>query len=309
MEIQKRQEGVGKRKTRHLPVLTREVIDLLRVKKNKKYIDTTVGGGGHTEAIIAAGGKVLGLDADELALKMAAERLSSACPADALNLVHGNFANLEAIARQAGFYPVSGVLFDLGISSDQLEDAKKGFSFSKEGPLDMRLDPKIQGVTAADLINSLTRKELYEIFFELAGEKLARHITAVLERTRRLEPIKTTRQLALLVEKVYRQHGYKWSRIHPATKVFLALRMVVNSELENLKTALPQAVRLLKKEGRLVVISFHSGEDRIVKNFLREQEKEGILKTITKKPIEPTKEEQERNPRSRSAKLRAGVKQ
>lgn len=291
----------------HRPVLVKEVERFLAVAKNGLYIDTTVGGGGHSKRIIALGGKVLGIDQDRKVLKVAAKHLASACPPGVLHLAHGNFVNLKKIARKYHFVPADGILFDLGLSSYQLEEEGRGFSFLKDEPLDMRMDPENQGVTAFVLVNSLPKRRLHEAFYQLADEQLARPIAQAIYRTRSLKPIATTGELARVVEKVYRKRRVR-SRIHPATKVFLALRILVNSELENLKKGLAQAFEILNPEGRLVVISFHSGEDRIVKNFLKERQKAGEAEILTKKPVGPEKEEIEKNPRCRSAKLRALVK-
>jgi len=316
---------------RHKPVLKDEVKKFLAIKKNGLYIDTTVGGGGHAKEIIKVGGKVLGIDRDRKALEMAAKHLSSACfagrqacPArqrvgyqtrlgglpSVLCLAHGNFANLKKIAKKYHFLPCDGVLFDLGVSSYQLEEKGRGFSFSKDEPLDMRLDRKRQKITAAMFVNGLSKRKLHQAFRQIADEDLSWPIAQAIYRARRLKPIETTRQLAGIIEKVYRRFGrYKRClRIHPATKVFLALRVLVNQELENLEKALPQAVEILRPQGRLVVISFHSGEDRIVKNFLKDKEKVGEAEILTKKPIKPGEKEIRENPRSRSAKLRALVK-
>lgn len=286
----------------HEPVLLKEVVDFLRVEEGEKYIDATVGGGGHTEAILKLGGKILAIDCDPEAIKAARRYLASACPPGkhcSWRLVSGNFKDLYQIAKKANFLNVSGILFDLGVSSYQLEKGKRGFSFNQEGPLDMRMDPKLK-VTAADLINGLNKGELNEIFTKFGQEHFSRRIAEAVCRARGLKPIKTTRQLAEIISQAVPKKG----RLHPATRVFLALRIAVNDELNNLKKALPQALGLLKPKGRLAIISFHSGEDRIVKHFFKEQGEKGELTIITKKPVQPTIEEVERNPRSRSAKLR-----
>lgn len=287
----------------HEPVLLKEVIDYLRVKKGRKYIDATVGGGGHTAAILKLGGKILAIDCDPEAIKAARRYLASACPPGkhySWRLVSGNFKELYQIAKKANFLSVSGILFDLGVSSYQLEKGKRGFSFSQEGPLDMRMDPRLK-VTAADLVNGLNKGELNEIFTKFGQEYYSRRIAEAICRTRELKPIKTTGQLVEIINQALPKRK---SKIHPATRVFLALRITVNDELNNLKKALPQALELLEPRGRLAVISFHSGEDRIVKQFFKGQEEKGKLTVITKKPVRPTREEIKKNPRSRSAKLR-----
>jgi 16S rRNA (cytosine1402-N4)-methyltransferase len=308
----------------HKPVLLKEVLEFLQVKKGERYVDATLGEGGHAEAVLKTGGIVLGIDQDPEAVTRAKKRLQFACPtpkkafrgspsAPPWKVVQGNFANLEKIAKKHCFEDIAGVLFDLGMASFQLAEARRGFSFQLDGPLDMRMDPRL-GVTAADLVNSLSEGELDELFKKMADEHLARPIAHVLVRARRLKPITRTKQLADLVVEVYSKRK-KLGRIptcrqarHPATRVFQALRIVVNSELENLKKALPAAENILKPGGRLVVIAFHSGEDRIVKNFFKDQAEKGRLKVLTKKPVRPSLTEVKANPLSRSARLRAGMK-
>lgn len=287
----------------HKPVLVKEVLEYLDVRRGKRYIDATVGGGGHTEAILQKGGAVLGIEQDPKALEHAERRLS-AC-SGVFRLVQGNFADIRRIAQGAGFNKADGILFDLGFASFQVDDPKYGLSFAKEGPLDMRLDPNL-GVTAADLVNGLPENELYELFKEIGEEKYARAMARAICRRRSVAPFKATRDLAGVVEEIVSKkergiRGIRRKKIYPATKVFMALRIAVNSELDNLKEALPQAVDLLKVGGKLAVISFHSGEDRIVKEFVRTSR---VLKELTKHPVRPTEQEIEENPRARSAKLR-----
>lgn len=290
----------------HKPALLKETIEFLNICPGKRYIDATVGGGGHSEAILKKGGIVLGIDCDPEALRAAKERLSSACPGAPWRLARGNFANLKKIAKKIGFGKVAGVLLDLGVSTYQLETGRRGFSFKKDGPLDMRMDPSLQ-VTAADLVNKLGENELYEIFKKFGEERFARRIAGAICRARRLKPIINTNQLAEIILRARPRRG-RFDRTHPATRCFQALRIAVNDELNNLQKALLQAFEILEPKGRLVVISFHSLEDRIVKWFLKEKEAEGKMTILTKKPIRPGKEEVDLNPRSRSAKLRAGEK-
>jgi len=296
----------------HKPVLLKEAIEFLAVKSGEKYIDATLGGGGHSEAILKSGGILLGIDCDPEAIEAARRRLSSACPAPlnagpgaSWRLVRGNFGDLKEIALKNDFFPVAGVLFDLGVSSHQLETDYRGFSFNLKGPLDMRMDPDLK-VTAADLINCLGEHELAEIFFKFGEEKFSRRIARAICRARQLAPIKTADELAEIILRARPRQG-RFDRTHPATRCFQALRIAVNDELNNLKKALPQALEILKPGGRLVVLSFHSLEDRIVKNFLKEKAEKGEIKILTKKPIRPTEAEIKENPRSRS-KLRAGEK-
>ena len=285
----------------HRPVLLKEALAYLNVRRGKKYIDATVGGGGHTAAILREGGIVLGIDVDSQAVDFAKERLAAEFSIFnfQFSIVRGNFKNIEKIARENGFYPVAGILYDLGLSSYQLEQSGRGFSFQKDESLDMRADQSLS-VTAADLVNGLSEKELVKLFEKYGEESRARAIAGAIIRSRWDEPVRTSRELADIVAQVVK----KDKRIHPATKVFQALRIAVNDELNNLKSSLPPAFGLLEPKGCLVVISFHSLEDRIVKHFFREIDGERG-KILTKKPVTPTKEEIEKNPRSRSAKLRA----
>lgn len=282
---------------RHIPVLPDKVLDFLSPQKGKKIIDATLGDAGHTQLFLAKEAEVLGIDADNENIIRAVKNFPH------LTAIHGNFSKICDLAKANGFVQVDGILFDLGYSSTQLQDPKKGISFLNDGPLDMRLDPTTQGVTASDLLKVLTVKQLYELFIEYGQEKRARIIADAIVRARLVRPIETTAQLAQIVESVSpRRSGDK---IHPATKVFQSLRIAINSELDNLETALLQSVELLKPGGVLVVISFHSLEDKIVKNFIRSN---FLLENLTAKPIVPDFLEVQNNRRARSAKLRAARK-
>jgi 16S rRNA (cytosine1402-N4)-methyltransferase len=298
---------VKKSEVYHIPALLHETIQLLNVKPGKKYIDATLGGGGHSEEILKRGGILLGIDQDPEAITFAAKRFKQACPGlTPPRLVQANFKDIKAIALESGFDRVDGILFDLGVSSHQLETPERGFSFNQEGPLDMRMSPELS-VTAKDLVNVLNEGELAELFWKLGEEKFARRYAKAIVSARKISPILTGDQLAQIILREAPKRG-RFDRTHPATRVFQALRIAVNDELHCLQIALPQTIGLLNKEGRLVVLSFHSLEDRIVKNFFLEEERKGVLKVIAKKPLTPTKEEVEFNPRSRSAKLRAAEK-
>lgn len=283
----------------HISVLLQETIDALQVKSGKKYIDATLGSGGHTEEIIKKGGVVLGIDQDQDAIAYTKEKFASSNEST-VQVVQGNFNNIEEIAKQHGFSTVSGILLDLGVSSHQFDDATRGFSFQGDNPLDMRMDKHLS-VTAKDLVNGLTKGELIELFEKYGEEYFAKRIAEKITMQRLESPIETTGELARLIASCYPKGMHK---IHPATKVFQALRIAVNDELGSLKQALPQSVALLEKGGRLVIISFHSLEDRIVKELFEKFEEQGQGKVITKKPIVPSEGEIAKNRKSRSSKLR-----
>lgn len=283
----------------HQPVLLKEVLKGLEVKPGKWYIDATLGDGGHTLGILKQGGKVLSIDVDPKAIERAKDRLQGeGFGEEDFRIVKCNFRELDKLIQTETKF--SGVLFDFGVSSLQLDSPERGFSFGKEGPLDMRLDPNLS-VKALDLLKGLNKGELYELFSKLGEEKLARPVAESIISSREL--INTTKDLAELVANVYRRFGIKNQQVHPATRVFQALRIAVNDELNVIKEGLPKALNIVEK-GRVVAISFHSLEDRIVKNLFKEWEDQGLGQILTKKPIVPTDEEIERNPRSRSAKLR-----
>jgi len=289
----------------HRSVLVNEVLEYLQVAKNKIYIDATLGGGGHTFKILEHGGKVLGIDADEEAVQYVENTVKNQKPeiklGEDLLLARGNFREIEVLAHGNGLRHVSGILFDLGVSSHHLDTKERGFSFQKNGPLDMRMDQRL-AVSAKDLINALTKGELYELFSRLGEERFAKTISDNIVRSRRIIPIETTEQLRNVIEEVVH---YRSTDIHPATRVFQSLRIAVNDELRTIEEALPKALSILEEKGRIVVISFHSLEDRIVKHFFKDQEQKGKGTILTKKPIIAGEEEIFVNFRSRSAKLRA----
>jgi len=293
----------------HIPALLNETVKALDIKPKHKYIDATLGGGGHSVEIVKKGGILLGIDQDPEAVSYASERLKNAqaCP-DLLppKLVQSNFAEIDKVAKEFGFEKVAGILFDLGVSSHQLETSNRGFSFNQEGPLDMRMNPNLS-VTAKDLVNGLNEGELAELFWKLGEEKFSRRFAKAICQARLNKPIETCNDLSQIILQEVSPRG-RFARIHPATRVFQALRIAVNDELNSLKTVLPKAVELLESQGRIVVLSFHSLEDSIVKRFFIDQMGKGILKIISKSPITPTKEEIRLNPRARSAKLRAEEK-
>ncbi len=295
----------------HEPVLAHEVIGYLRLdvplKKQAYFIDTTVGTAGHTLKILKAGGSVLGIDADKELLEIAEKRLNIACPTlndsvqSHFKLVNGNFKDIDEIAKRMKVKKVDGILFDLGVSNLHLKSQTRGFSFENGlTPLDMRIDTKSQSVTGADLLNSLREDQLIELFSCVLIQPVAKRLAKGVVSRREERRIKDTSDFLAIISRARIVSG----KLNPATLPFMALRMAVNSELENLKIALPKALELLRKGGRLVVISFHSGEDALVKNFFRDMQKENLVKILTKKPVVPTREEIIKNPRARSAKLR-----
>ncbi|MFZ0796753.1 MAG: 16S rRNA (cytosine(1402)-N(4))-methyltransferase RsmH [Terriglobales bacterium] len=304
----------------HVPVLLKEAIDFLAVKRGGTYVDATVGLGGHSYEIarrLGAAGHLIGFDKDAAALERAGAVLSSQFSVlsegtkglaagwtgeDArrsITLIHASFAEVGLRVAPAS---LDGLLADLGVSSLQLSDPARGFSFQAEGPLDMRMNP-MSGETAEQVVNHIDERELADVIYEFGEERRSRRIARAIVRSR---PIRTTKQLVEVVAAAARSmKQHERLRIHPATRTFQALRIFVNRELDDLKALLETAPRVLKPGGRLVVISFHSLEDRIVKDALREGARQGWWRVLTKKPVTAGEEEIERNPRSRSAKMRA----
>jgi 16S rRNA (cytosine1402-N4)-methyltransferase len=297
----------GEMEQRHLPVLLEETLLWLRPRPGGVYMDCTVGYAGLAARILersSPGGVLIGIDRDQQALNAAHVYLQGF---DGLvYLRKGNFVDLKAHLGFFGISTVDGVVFDFGVSSPQLADAERGFSFSADGPLDMRMDQST-GQTAADLIETLSEGELADVIYEFGEERYARRIGRAITRERRHRRIETTGQLVVLIEQAV-PAGYRHGRIHCATRTFQALRIAVNRELEALEPALRQAADVLVPGGRLCAISFHSLEDRIVKNTFRSlsQDPGASFRILTKKPITASEEESRRNPRARSAKLRAG---
>ena len=288
----------------HQPVLLDKVIKYLNPKPGENFVDCTVGEAGHTQAIlnkIKPRGRVLGIDVDFATLK----RIK---PQERLILVHGNFKDLKTIVQENRFEPINGILFDIGLSSWQIEESGRGFTYKKDEPLIMILNDR-QEVTAQEIINTWPEESLIEIFKRYAEEKYTRRIVTAIVNQRRISPIKTTFQLKEIIKKAIPFSETRRGKINRVlARIFQALRIVINDELENLKQGLNQAMEIIVPKGKIVVISFHSLEDRIVKNFFRESEKEGHLKILTKKPITVDEAEISVNPRSRSAKLRAAMK-
>lgn len=297
--------------TSHIPVLINQVIRLLNPEKGKVFIDATIGLGGHAEELLKTldgTGAIYGIDADERNLNRARERLTDYSN---VHFIHGNFENLEEIGKEIirKEKRIDGILLDLGLSSPHIEEPERGFSFQREGPLDMRFDIRHR-LTAADIINTYSLEDLTEIFKIYGEERFSFKIAQEIIRHRKRETFKTTTQLADFIANIFppRRNAVGGFKIHPSTRVFQALRIAVNREIEVLKNGLEGAAKALSSQGRLVVISYHSLEDRVVKNFFRTQKHAGTLSTLTKKPIRPDQEELMQNRRSRSARLRAAEK-
>jgi 16S rRNA (cytosine1402-N4)-methyltransferase len=295
---------VAEAKFSHIPVLLQEAIDFLAVRRGGTYVDATLGLGGHSYEIarrLGREGRLIGFDKDPAALERARQRLSD-LPAELkedwpeIRLEHGSFARLGELIDPSS---IDGLLADLGVSSLQLEDASRGFSFQAEGPLDMRMNPTV-GETAEQVVNRIDEKQLADVIYEFGEERRSRRIARAIVRAR---PIRSTKHLVEVISAAARP--MKQERIHPATRTFQAIRIFVNRELDDVRALLESAPTALRKQGRLVVISFHSLEDRIAKDAMRDGAHHGLYQLLTKKPVTADEEEVERNPRSRSAKLRA----
>jgi 16S rRNA (cytosine1402-N4)-methyltransferase len=300
----------------HRPVLEKEVVELLEAKPGSFIVDGTCGGGGHTEALLESGANVLALDQDPDAVQHLSEHLASF--GRRITVRQANFRHAAKILDELGIRAIGGALLDLGVSSRQLENPERGFSLVRNGPLDMRMDPRNQ-LTAATIVNEYSAEQLTRLFRELGEEPAARRIASLIVKMRKRFPFRETLPLARAIEKLAGRHG----RRHPATQVFQALRMEVNGELAALEEGLRVLAGRLQPGARIAVIAFHSLEDRIVKNFFRDRSREWLdrpewpapqrnpnydLKLVTPKPVEPSEDEQRANPRSRSAKLRVAEK-
>ncbi|MBI4994901.1 16S rRNA (cytosine(1402)-N(4))-methyltransferase RsmH [Candidatus Peregrinibacteria bacterium] len=292
----------------HIPVLLNQVLRFLEPLPGKIFIDATLGLGGHTKELISRmndQGAVYGIETDERNLISAKKNLAGF---KNIHFIHDNFENLEEIGtrvlKQEG--RIDGIFFDLGLSSPHIEEGQRGFSFQREGPLDMRFN-QTQGILAADIVNTYSLEQLTQIFQTYGEEKFSYRIAKHIIQLRRRNKFKTTTQLKTAVEECipHRYSSAHYSKIHPATRIFQALRIAANREIEVLGSGLNGALNVISKHGRIVVISYHSLEDRVVKNFFRDNKKNGLVKILTKKPIRPDREEMMQNRRSRSAKLRA----
>ena len=300
----------------HESVLEREVIQNLNLCGGSLIVDGTLGDGGHAELLLknTTSVRVLGIDRDMRAIERAEKRLAPF--RDRITLVHGNFSDIKTILKKANVMNVDGLLLDLGVSSPQLDSPDRGFSFMRDGPLDMRMDSS-QKITAADLLVELPDEELVSVIKEYGEERFSKRIVRAIRQAQKQSAIKTTLQLSNIISSVI--HASRQTKIHPATRTFQALRIAVNGELEHIKKTLRDSVDVLRESARVIVISFHSLEDRIVKNFFKTEEKGCVcppkipicscghkqrLKIITRKPIIPAVEEVRRNSRASSAKLR-----
>lgn len=290
---------------KHIPVLRDEAIQGLSIRDNGVYVDATVGFGGYTDMISdqIVSGKIIGIDADKQALALVEKRFYSQVSEGKIILKHSNFRFIEQVLAELRINSVDGIVADLGLSSMELEDISRGFSFKTEAPLDMRFDISSDGMTATDVVNSYSQEDLANLFRDLGDEPFSGRIARVIVEARKKQTISTTTELVGLILSIVPSKFVKKS-IHPATRVFQALRMEVNDEIGALNSLLAAALNVLNASGRLVIVSFHSGEDRIVKNTFREWKAQGFVNILTKKPITPSEIELSTNPRSSSAKLR-----
>lgn len=290
---------------KHIPVLINEAVQGLAIRENGVYVDATVGFGGYTELITGqlSSGKVIGIDADIQALELVEQRLSSQIAEGRIILKHSNFRFIEQVLAELRLGSVDGIVADLGLSSMELDDTSRGFSFREDAPLDMRFDTSSDALTAEEILNTYSQDELSNLFRDLGDEPFSGRIARIIVESRKKQAIKTTTELVNLILSIVPGKFAKKS-IHPATRVFQALRMEVNDEIGALNALLASSLNLLNPSGRLAIVSFHSGEDRIVKNVFREWKAQGFVNILTKKPITPSEIELGANPRSRSAKLR-----
>jgi 16S rRNA (cytosine1402-N4)-methyltransferase len=290
---------------KHIPVLRDEAIQGLAIRENGVYVDATVGFGGYTEIIAEqiSSGKIIGIDADKQALDLVEQRLASQISEGKIILKHSNFRFIEQVLAELRINSVDGIVADLGLSSMELDDMSRGFSFKEESPLDMRFDTSVDSMTAADIVNSYLQDDLVQLFRNLGDEPFSGRIARIIVESRRKKTITTTTELVNLILSIVPSKFVSKS-IHPATRVFQALRMEVNDEIGALNSLLASSLNVLNSSGRLAIVSFHSGEDRIVKNTFREWKAQGFVNILTKKPITPSEIEVASNPRSRSAKLR-----
>ncbi len=288
----------------HIPVLLDEVLEYLQPKEGQNFIDCTIGGGGHSFKILSCtgpNGKVLGIDLSPEAIEKIDDQRRALNLRERIILSNDNFANLEEIVELNSFSPVHGILLDLGLSSDLIEDSGRGFSFMRDETLDMRFNPELGKLTAQEIVNQYSEKTLREIFWRYGEERYSPRIAQEIVKNRKRKKIQTSAQLSELIKNAL---GFRF-QIKILARIFQSLRIVVNQELENLQQVLTSSLDILSPSGRIVVISYHTLEDRIVKRFFKGEDS---FKILTKKPITPTNEEIKKNPRSRSAKLRVAEK-
>lgn len=293
----------------HIPVLPKEVIEYLKPEQGEFFIDGTVDGGGHAREVlkrIMPGGKFLGVDLDGAMIEKLKRdsELKDYAKKGEVRLVNGNYAGLQEILKRESLPKADGLLLDLGFSSEQIEASGRGFSFKKDEPLLMTYDDAATPVK--DILRQLDKKELADIIYELSGERFSRKIAAAIKQAGRRKKIETTGELNEIIKSTLPK-SYERGRIEPATRTFQALRIYANRELENIENVLKQITKIIKPGGRVAIISFHSLEDRTVKNSFRNLDKEGEIEILTKKPVRPSREEERENPRSRSAMLRAAI--
>ncbi len=285
----------------HTTVLLNESIDFLQIKKDQWFVDATLGGGGHTERILELGGKVISFDQDSDSIEYVTKKLSQY--SDRLKIIHDNFVNMNQYLDKFRINP-KGIIFDLGVSSYQLDGHNRGFSFSHDEDLDMRMNPDIQMLTAKEIVNTFSVRDIAKIINKYGEDRLAIKIANAIGTARKKNLIRTTKQLAEIIKNIYSRKYLSHSKINPATKTFQALRIFINNEIENLKEAIKNSINNLSQSGIIAVISFHSLEDKIVKRQFKNWEDQNLGKVITKKPILPSENEIKNNSRSRSSKLR-----
>lgn len=290
---------------KHIPVLRDEAVQGLAIRENGIYIDATIGFGGYTDSLLEqiGSGRVIGIDADQYALNLVQNRFAEKISDGRLILKHSNFRFIEQVLAELRISSVDGIVADLGLSSMELDDESRGFSFKVEAPLDMRFDTSLDGLIAEDIVNTYSQEDLTNLFRNLGDEPFAGRIARVIVESRKKKHIQTTTELVDVILSIV-PSKFASKAIHPATRVFQALRMEVNDEIGALNSLLASSLNLLNSSGRLAIVSFHSGEDRIVKNTFREWKSQGFVNILTKKPITPSEIELGANPRSRSAKLR-----
>jgi 16S rRNA (cytosine1402-N4)-methyltransferase len=287
----------------HFPVLATEVISRLNISPGKIYVDATLGNGGHTLEMLKNGAYVFGIDLDSNNLKLSSERIKNQGFDKQFTPILGNYSRLKSLVSSKIGQKVNGVLLDLGLSQNQQKSENRGFSFNDSKSLDMRLNPKSQKVTAEEIINTASYEDLYKIFSKLGQETFSKPLIQKIISERQKSPIKTGKRLADIIRKYYKEHHIR-TKIDPSTKIFMSLRITVNSEYSNIKKALEQTLEVVKPKGVVCIITFHSGEDRIVKQFIKEKLEQNLIES-TLKPVKPSFLEVKKNPLSRSAILRS----